>query len=626
MEQRPIEKLSRIVADQIAAGEVVERPGSVVKELIENSLDAGANRVQVDINGGGVSRLRVWDNGIGIPAREVTLAFERHATSKIRQLEDLDVVSSYGFRGEALPSIASVAKVTVRTRTADDVAGRLVAIEGGKIVQEREVGCPVGTDIEVADLFFNTPARLKFLKKESTEASHVAEALVRAAACRPDVAFTMKSNGRRVRDLPRVEKLEERISQLFGGEKMVRAEGEEHGIGVLAILGPPERARAGAGSLYTYVANRFIRDKTLLGAVSQAFGGTLERGRYPVGMILLTPPAKSFDVNVHPQKTEVRFADTPAVFRAVVRVVGEMVSRSPWSLLSSFPDRIREAPAQPYRPPGRLVPPPSTPGRRPGDAPLPAGFISADPSSRHSADRGVHLRGPDHDLAAVQDASPAPSSVPVQAPVQDASPPAKVFTRSYAPAQFAGLSYLGQAKGTFLLFEDDADLVVVDQHAAHERVVYERLRSQLQHGGIPSQRLLMPHNVDLGPADAERIAGYREQLQSLGLEVSQTGPDRVSIRGIPAELHQASPDRLLADMVLALEEGREGSRGEQEDKILATMACHGSIRGGQMIDGQELRALLRQMDQIDFAGHCPHGRPVVARIPWQEIRRRVGRS
>jgi DNA mismatch repair protein MutL len=608
-----IRVLDELTADQIAAGEVVERPGSVVKELIENSLDSGATRVQLDIVAGGISRIRVLDNGSGIPQDQVELAFQRHATSKIQGLDDLDKVATHGFRGEALPSIASVSKLTIRTRTKDAVAGTLIRIEGGKVTKRQEVGCPVGTEVEVQDLFYNTPARLKFLKRESTEAGHAGEALVRLAAFRPDVAFTMTSGGRRIRDLPRVEKTEERIGYMFGGETLVRSHGSENGVEVFSILGPPERARAGAGSLYSYVNGRFMRDKLLLRAVTQAFAGTLERGRYPVGVIALALPLGSYDINVHPQKTEIRFADPQAVLRAVVRVVGEMVKRAAWAGEPSGAVGVADAgkeiepTKEPYRPAGRLVPPPSD-------------FAKA--SSRSSSDFATPSIS--YGDPPPQGYGEASSGFSDSEASDNRSDSLDIFTSE--KKRFSDLTYVGQAKGLFLLLESEDDLVIIDQHAAHERITYERLREQLTNGRIPAQQLLIPHNVDLGPADAQRIVGLEKELGRLGLELTQSGPDRITVHAIPAELSDASPDRLLADMTIAIEQGREGSRGELEDKVLATMACHGSLRSGRTVNPEEAEALLNQMDKVDFAGHCPHGRPVLARIPWREIRRRVGRN
>jgi DNA mismatch repair protein MutL len=600
MAESRIRVLGRIVADQIAAGEVVDRPASVVKELVENAIDAGATRVQVEIDGGGANRIRVLDNGVGMRAEEVEVAFQRHATSKIERIDDLLSIASFGFRGEALPSIASVSRVVVETRTADSVGGVRVALEAGEITDRREVGCPTGTSIEVRDLFFNTPARLKFLKRESTEAGHCAEALTRIALARPDVSFAMISGGRKTRELPRAERVEERVAALFKAEALARSRVGRGGIDAVVVLGPPERARAGAGSLYTYVNGRYVRDRALLSAIWQAFGGTLERGRYPVGLVAVELPAGAVDVNVHPQKTEVRFADPREIYRAVSRAVAELVSRAVWARGRAEPSEpipvrgVTEEP-QAYSTSRRLIPPPST------------------------ATTGA--RAPVSAPAETGPAAPGGPVRPEQRPLEVAG-----SERGEPVRGFASLTYIGQARGTFLLFDDDSDLVIVDQHAAHERITFEKLRDQLAAGRVATQRLLTPHDVDLGPAEAERIAERAGDLGRLGLEVARAGPDRIAIHGVPAELGDVAPDRLLAEMVLALEEGREGSRGELEDRVLATMACHGSIRAGRRVSEDEVRALLTQMERIDLAGHCPHGRPVLARIPWSEIQRRVGRG
>ncbi len=606
MSEPQIRVLDRVVADQIAAGEVVERPASIVKELVENAIDAGASRIQVEVDGGGISRLRVLDNGRGMRADEVALAFTRHATSKITGIGDLAEVATYGFRGEALPSIAAVSRVAIRTRTADSVSAAVLELEGGEVVGRREAGAPVGTDVEVRDLFYNTPARLKFLKREATEAGHAAEAVVRLSLVRPEVSFALFAGGRRTRELTRAERVEERVASLFPGERLARVAGSESGIDVLAVLGPPERARAGAGSLYTYVNGRYIRDRALLGAVARSFGGTLEHGRYPAGLISLRLPSGAFDVNVHPQKIEVRFVDPRAVQQAVSRIVGELAGRAVWALGTTDLDQGAAATgaaeeagagglaetASPYPDRARLVPP----------APKPAALKPVSIPLSAAAPGG-----------------------PVDLPGGPARPNAGPGIDS-ADAGFSSLRFIGQAVGLFLLFEDENDLVIIDQHAAHERVTYGRLREQLARGRVASQRLLVPHMVELGPADAERIADLEEDLARLGLDVSRGGVDRIAVRAVPAELSSVSPDRLLAEAVLALEQGPEGSRGEREDHVLATMACHGSIRAGRCLDEREVRDLLEAMDRTDLSGHCPHGRPVLARIPWREIRRRVGRS
>lgn len=613
MDRRSIEVLSPLVADQIAAGEVVERPGSVVKELVENALDAGATKIRLDIEAGGVRRIRVLDDGAGLDRAEVKTAFLRHATSKLRRIEDLDAMATFGFRGEALPSIAAVSRIRVHSRTQGEVSGTLLVLEAGKVVEHREAGCPVGTEVEVADLFFNTPARLKFLKKESTEASHCAEALVRLAALRPDVSFTMSHAGRTVRNLPRVEQVEERAQAMFGGEHMVRAQGEESAIKVQAILGPPEQSRAGAGSLYTFVNGRFVRDKTLLSAITQAFGGTLERGHYPLGLVAIDLPPGSFDVNVHPQKIEVRFADTQAVYRAVQHVVGSMVSRAVWSLgrLGLYVEEPAASPLQTE----------TDPSQEPEENSAPRRFVPLPTAPHLPAFRPTAAS----DLARVSPAQVASTITPA------APPPTQLAFEPLAtpgePKRLRDLRYVGQARNMFLLLESEDELVIVDQHAAHERVTYERLRRELlTDGRLASQRLLSPVGLDLGPAEADRIEQLGEELATHGLEIARSGPDRISIHAVPAELSQSSPARLLADMVLAIEEGRKGSRSFDEEHVMATMACHGSIRAGKQLSPAEVTALLTQMEGIDFAGHCPHGRPVLTRLPWRELERRVHRG
>ncbi|MBN2528165.1 MAG: DNA mismatch repair endonuclease MutL [Deltaproteobacteria bacterium] len=637
-----IKVLHKVVADQIAAGEVVERPASVVKELIENSIDAGADQITLEIDGGGVGRIRVLDNGAGFDSDDVELAFLRHATSKITNIEDLNAIRSFGFRGEALASIASVAKVTVHTRVKDAVAGTRVRIEGGELLDKRDAASPVGCDFEVRELFYNVPARLKFLKKESTESSHCIEALVRMALVRPDVSFKVMSNGRKVRELVKVNDDTERVKALFSTEALAMTEGEEFGVKVRAVLGAPEKARAGAASLYTYVNGRYIRDRALLRAVTQAFGHTLESGRYPVGFIALDVPPNAFDVNVHPQKTEVRFANPQSVFRAVSHVVGAMAARSPWAhavseKVTSYGSGVRgDANSATHNPSsGNAVREASVDYGRPTQASFPSpptsGFSGmrpgvfeerTTPANRESDTPGI-MAGPlpqssmvkNHDVFQA-----LPNSIPKEVPDV-----AAIFASDDEPRGFSALRFVGQARNMFLVMEDEADLVIIDQHAAHERVTYERLRRELAQGRIASQRLLTPHMIDLGPAETERIIEKKDALSRLGLEVEQAGADRIAVYGVPPEI-SASPERLLAELVLALEEGREGAKGEMEDKAVATLACHSSIRAGRSMKVLEVEALLAQMDKVDFAGHCPHGRPVLARIPFAEIRRRVHRE
>ncbi|MBN2341702.1 MAG: DNA mismatch repair endonuclease MutL [Deltaproteobacteria bacterium] len=656
-----IKVLNKVVADQIAAGEVVERPSSVVKELVENAIDAGATHILLEVDGGGAGRIRVLDNGEGFAPDDIETAFLRHATSKISNIEDLNSVRSFGFRGEALASIASVAKVTVHTRVAGAVAGTRLKIEGGDILERREAASPVGTDFEVRELFYNVPARLKFLKKEATEASHCIEALVRMALIRPDVSFKVMSAGRKVRELVKVTDPTERVKALFSSEALAMTEGDENGVLVRAVLGAPEKARAGAGSLYTYVNGRYIRDRALLRAVTQAFGHTLAPGRYPVGFISVEIAPEAYDVNVHPQKTEVRFANPQAVFRAVSHVVGAMAASSPWAramTTGATPRPVADSSNRSNSYTGTAVSVTAqsvkdfaakyeeTPAPRPAaddtssSLPLPptSTFMGGYPTPAaqqkwvHPMDL-VKARAAQVFGTGAKDAPPAESvdeskiaNQTTAQPIPKQTPVLPAMAKSDKDLEpFSSLRYVGQAKNMFLVMEDEEDLVIIDQHAAHERVTYEKLRAQLAKGAISSQRLLTPHMVDLGPAETQRIVEQKDELAKLGLEVEQAGADRIAVYGTPAEIDGA-PERLLAEVVLALEKGREGTKGDMEDHAVATMACHSSIRAGRSMQEKEVTALLRQMDTVDFAGHCPHGRPVLARIPWSEIRRRVKRE
>ncbi|MBN2804329.1 MAG: DNA mismatch repair endonuclease MutL [Deltaproteobacteria bacterium] len=632
-----IEVLSSVVADQIAAGEVIERPASIIKELVENSIDANATSIQVEVDSGGIGRIRIFDNGDGFPKQDVETAFLRHATSKISNIDDILNINSYGFRGEALASIAAVSKLTVLTRTDEDVAGKKLVIHGGRTVENKDAGCPVGTDFEIRDLFYNVPARLKFLKRESTETSHCIEAVTRMALIRPDISFKIISKGRVVKKFIKTDEPAKRVKDLFKDEPLALAKGEENGVAVTAILGPPDRARAGGGSLYTYVNGRYIRDKALLGAVSRAFAGTLDKGRYPVGYISITVPPTGVDVNVHPQKTEVRFANTQAVFRAVSHVVGAMVARSPWvkkeedltDINFNFQQgdnakffEINESNLAYDSDSDNMVPPPS--GLKFPDINK---YSSLDEISVKTEKSVAGSVNHDNTRSSFTEAGTGADTETV--PRQENIPLQNSFSKSLTlpsgAGVFSSMSFIGQAKGTFLLFEDGDDLVVMDQHAAHERVTYENLRTQLLDGRVKSQRLITPHNVDLGPSEADRIEEHKDELSKLGLDIERSGEDRISIYSVPSEVGGASPDKLLAETVIAIEEGREGSGGDMEDKAVATIACHGSIRAGRKVLKEEVDSLLMQMDKIDFAGHCPHGRPVLTRLSWREIAKKVGR-
>jgi DNA mismatch repair protein MutL len=568
------------LASQIAAGEVVERPASVVKELVENALDAGATQIRIEIDGGGRTRIRVTDDGSGMSREEAALAVERHATSKISVVEDLGRIATFGFRGEALPSIASVSRFTLTTRRAEDAEGTSVRIQGGDAAEVAPAGCAPGTQVDVQDLFFATPARLKFLKTERTEAGHAVDAAVRIALGAPGAAFKVTRDGKVAVDLLQRRSLSERVREVFTDVSLWGAQGEAGDIRVVAWLSAPQDARAGASALHVLVNGRFVRDRGLLRAVSQSYGGMLEPGRYPAGALFVTLPPEDVDVNVHPQKVEVRFARGDRVIGAVTSILSDVYRSSPWA--------------------------------RPG---------SGDPAEEARA----HLRETvaayaQPDLFAPARPGSSAEGMPA-APAPGSSPEGKT---SAEPA-YATLVPLAQVRFTYLVCEGPDGLYLLDQHAAHERVTFDRLRRAYRASDVEMQALLFPERVEVGSASAAVATESREALVRLGLEVEPLGEGSLAIRAVPALVARADPGRLLRD-VLA-EVGGAGPAAFQAavDHVLATMACHGSIRAGDRVSMPEARALLASLDGVDFSGNCPHGRPILHALRWSELERRVGR-
>ncbi|MBL8608465.1 MAG: DNA mismatch repair endonuclease MutL [Myxococcales bacterium] len=596
-----IRRLPSHLVDQIAAGEVVERPASVVKELVENALDAGASRVRVELEAGGVASIVVNDDGEGMSPEDAVLAVERHATSKLRALEDLLAITSFGFRGEALPSIASVSKLTLVTRRRGDAEGTCV-VTGAEGPRRSPTGAAVGTTVTVKDLFFNVPARRKFLKATATESAHVGEVVLFAALARPDVTFQLVRDGKLARELLRAPSHEERTRQVFPHDELVACGREKDGVRLRALLSKPERARTGAQGLHLIVNGRPVRDHRLARAIAQAYGSTLEPGRYPVGVVYIDLPPGEVDVNVHPQKAEVRFARGRALYDAIT---------------AALYDELREAFAIPALGPSSrpwMTPPASSRAGFDGAPPswAPAGPPSWSPGGRDSA--------PPASFASPEETGWGALFAPQPAPVRDDGP-LFVAERGF----YAGLRYLGQVRATLLVCEGDDALYLIDQHAAAERVTFHRLRASYMNGTIAAQKLLVPEIVELGELEAATLAEEAERAASLGLEVRLAGPRSIAVHSVPQLLVRASPSRLVRD--LAEEIGRSGGRGfaGAVDLALATMACHGSLRAGEAVTGEEVRALLEALDAVDFAGHCPHGRPVVARVALGEILHRVGR-
>lgn len=601
------------LASQIAAGEVVERPSSAVKELIENALDAGASRIDVEIGGGGITRLAVTDDGVGMNEVDARLSVERHATSKLRSFADLARVSTFGFRGEALPTIASVSRFSLRTRAQGSDEGTLVRIEGGKLLLAEPVGMPSGTQIEVLDLFYNVPARRKFLRSTGTESGHVTEAVEQAALSRPEITFTLTRDGRKVRELLRASERAERVRQVCEVDDLARCSGERGPLKVEAFLSRPEQARAGAGGLAILVNGRPVRDRAILVTIAQAYGSVLERGRYPRGVVYLDLAPELVDVNVHPQKAEVRFADPRAASDAVYQILSKAlvsafslppVSRAAWGR-AALP-RPPEPAIVPLKEelPGK--PPPPAEPELPLQVVLAMTARSAEAVAAGAPGREPSALLPEPPLVAVRDHSAAP-----------------IRPRPEVP--WASLRFIAQLRMTYLLCEGADGIYLLDQHAAAERVTFTRLLRQYQARSVPAQALLFPLVVDVTASELELVEERQREIAEVGLDVRARGASSLSIHAVPRLLSRASPERLLRDLLT--EVSRSGGRAFSDavDLALATMACHGSIRAGDALSADEAKALLVALDDADFAGHCPHGRPVVTFLSYAELERKVGR-
>ncbi len=633
-----ISVLSEDLANQIAAGEVVERPASVVKELLENSLDAGAKRIRVDIEGGGIGLLRVADDGSGMDAEDARMSVLRHATSKIARFDDLRALSSFGFRGEALPSIASVSRFELQTRRADSAEGTLVRLEGGGPPDVKPCGCAVGTVVVVRELFFNVPARRKFLKAVQTESAAVSEVVQALALCEPDVTLILAREGRVAREYLRAKSRQERARAAFLGEELAACRGERGPLSVEAYLSRPERARSGAGGLLMFVNGRFIRDRTLSRAVAMAYGSVLEPGRYPVGVVYIDLAAELVDVNVHPQKAEVRFADGRAVADAVYKIIAPELAvafglpepdRSQWGKHKSGAEGkiLKDQPVDEGGG-GWLFSP----------APLPPKEAMAEPKAAEiKADVKSGADAPSFAAYSEMPERQPFSKYPGTEAVVEVAPKAAAAVyptvsellaapRTEKPAgSFSSLRFLAQVKGMFLLCEGRDGLYVIDQHAAAERVTFGKLSKAYRGKDVATQKLLFPLVFTVTPAEVALLEEATSEIERAGFDVRPMGNTQLGVHAVPKLLEKANAERLLRDLLAEL--GHLGGRAFSGaiDLALATMACHGSVRAGDAVTADEAKALLQALDEVDFAGHCPHGRPIVMRISFSELELRVGR-
>ncbi|MEI6561441.1 MAG: DNA mismatch repair endonuclease MutL [Verrucomicrobiota bacterium] len=612
-----IQLLSEAVASQVAAGEVVERPASVVKELVENSLDAGARRIEVMMRRGGISLIRVVDDGCGMDRDDALLCLERHATSKIRTGADLAAIRTLGFRGEALPSIASVARFRLSTRERDAVVGTEILVTGGKIDYVRDGGDAPGTQIEVRSLFFNLPARRKFLRTENTEASHVEHTLQLQALGHPEVGFVLLTDERTVFQLPPATNLRDRIRDLNGralaDELLEVPEIAFHGMTIRGFIGKPGVSRSSRAQQIVFVNGRPVENATLNHGLREGYHTALMKGQYPVTFLFLEMDPAAVDVNVHPAKREVRFREPSAVREALVEAVQRTLEgdRAQWSGAFAAPGISLEAPAPEEPAPQPLSLPGMAAFHAPDEPLLPVGLTQQFEKPYASFALPENLEEPLRQPPAV--IAPKP-------PV-----PAGAVPPEPAPRQrFRVLGVLGKL---YVVMENAGGLVLVDQHAAHERILFEELRRRMEDLGVPSQRLLMPLTLQLGPRDSDWVEQNLETLQKMGIGVEGFGSGTWKLDSIPQFVRSEEPQQLLREIIDELREvSSQSSKLRLGEDVIAKTVCRHAVKANDNLREPELIRLIEDLLACDLPYCCPHGRPTMIQISYLELEKKFGRK
>ncbi|MBF0381511.1 MAG: DNA mismatch repair endonuclease MutL [Magnetococcales bacterium] len=635
--QPVIQILPEVLANQIAAGEVVERPASVVKELVENSLDAGATQIEVKIEQGGKKLIRVADNGCGMNGSQARLSLQRHATSKIIDAEDLFRINTMGFRGEALPSIASVSHLTLESRVASEVDGVQLELKGGKDLEERRVVMPQGSRIVVRNLFFNTPARLKFMRADKTESNHVTEFLQRLALANPQVGFRLIVNGKEtlhIRAGVDESSMEGRLGVILGGDfsaNCLSIDSEQDQVKVSGWLGLPTLHRGSGAGMYLFVNGRWVRDKVINHAVREAYRDLMPRDRYPVVALFIDLPPQQVDVNVHPAKQEVRFVHR--------NFIHSLIKRSLQEALTSMGCRTYHQPVVDAQDDAGHEPPPqiaSLSGNVTADLPPAVSkpvqwdrgqFTKTGSSRQPSMGSGGSSWGATSGGVGVKEGwgsdqtSTGKYSQPETTPSKQESNKAQLFQHQGPMGQA-----LAQVHGTYILAQNSEGIILVDQHAAHERIVYEELKNNFASSGLQRQILLIPEVLELSTAEAGRVEKQLDNLAKLGLLVEPFGANTFTVRELPAILGTSSVKNLLLDLVTDLEKyGTTGALDNQLDDLLTTMACHGSVRANRSMTIEEMNSLLRQIEKTHYSGQCSHGRPTYITITLPELEKMFGR-
>lgn len=592
----PIRVLPEEVASQIAAGEVVERPSSVVKELVENAIDADAHDIWVETRAGGKRFIRVTDDGCGVPAAEVELAFHRHSTSKLSTADDLAHITTLGFRGEALASIAAVSRVTFVTRAADEPLGILLRLEGGRVMARQESGRPAGTAVTVEDLFFNVPARRKFLRSERTERRHIDGWLTRYAMAYPALRFTLSHDGRGAFQSPGNDRLRDVLVAVYGleiGAAVLEIIPDDQrpasSIRVTGFVSPPSLHRANRGYITLFVNGRWVQDVRLTYAVIQAYHTLLPTGRYPLAVVMVRLPPEDVDVNVHPAKAEVRFRDGDAVFRAVQKAVRRtLLERSPVPVATRLPTAWPASPA------------------------------------RWEGERRERLAGLRRRPEPVEGRRPAGEQLRLEGTPPDVEAPGRTLTPP--TGRLPPLRVVGQLGATYIVAEGPEGMYLIDQHAAHERVLFEQLLAERQRAAVTSQALLEPRPVELAPEAANLLEEHREVLGCLGFQVEPFGGTTMLVRGLPAIMADTDARQVLEDVAAALLAGDAPLAGTVEEAVARQVCKRAAVKAGQVLAQAEMEELVRALERCASPRTCPHGRPTMIHLSVEQLAREFGRS
>ena len=586
-----IHQLPADLANQIAAGEVVERPASVVKELVENAIDAGARRISITVEFGGKKLIRVDDDGEGMGPEDARLAIERHATSKIRRADDLARIATLGFRGEALPAVASVSHFVLKSRARGAESGTEVRVNGGTVAAVVEAGMPEGTSIEVADLFYNLPARRKFLKSDAAESAQVSRLVTQLALCYPEVGFALVSSGRRVLQCPPVSTLRERLYQLYGERKdlvdLRRDSGDIRLVGFIAALAEQGPTR---GPQNIFINRRIVKDRTIAHAIIDAYSVASIKERSPEVHLFIEMPPEVVDVNVHPTKAEVRFRDQSFVHQVVRRALGDALGSGPAPELQLVPSQAGQV--------------------EPSTLPLPTAYSTVVPSRWATGAGGVS------GASGVSPASEA--SWESQAAPTDSVGPAPVGIKPLMP--------LGQFRDTFIIAVDEDGIAIIDQHVAHERVLFERITERLTGGRLESQRLLEPMLVELSAASRQALLSRAGDLERLGFEVEEFGGESLRVSAFPALLTRERCEAALRALAEDLE-GLDRASGVEEaiKRTAATMACHAAVKANYPLTMEKMAHILEELRATAYSTICPHGRPVMLRLTRREVEKNFQR-